>query len=1035
VENSSKKKLPKKAAKPFLHSASIIQTKTHGPIRRTATIMGSNTQGGGVSGSSGAQSVAQSPLYYDYRWSSPDKFYFPKNRVVANAIWREIYKRDPAIAISTDLYADLPWSEFDLTGIDDPSIRRVFEDQFSNLNLVPKLSNFTRDYLITGELILHTMFNSTQGVWDRVIPHNPDYVKIEGVGLVAEQPLLWLLPTPEIKRLLNSADPRMRRLQKLLPKEIVNAFRMNREIPLDPLNTTYLARLNSSTDIRGTSMYTRLFRVVMYEDFIVNASLAVAQRNAAPLRIFKLGDPNTGWLPDEEDEAAFAEMLSMAEADPLAAIVMHHNVTAELVGVSDRVLLISKEWDFVERVKLLAMGISKAFLTGESSFSCFEQGTPVLMHDGTPIPVEEVKDGDLVLDQDGNAQRVVNNWCEGVPEELLEIEVWGGRKFRVTPNHRFPAWMWPSKCVCGCGENVSTPGRAFANNMHYAKMKEDAFSYVDCPAMVHQGRHRITRLPAGYDPNKVVEARELRKGDFLKIPNNYGVDISPTDVTPGNPVTPGMARLLGYYLAEGDIAFSKLANGNVGKPCQVRLTFHIKEKDTWAKDIIEICNSVRIPCTVATYDKRPNICVVRVTPKDKTVIDWFTQNAGRWSYYKKLSNEVMHWPVELLRELIIGYIRGDGTRSDKPTPSQIINSGIKALACVQVGTVSPALASQIMLILNRLGFTVGKAVAIPPPSKYNRKPYHILRIQGKAAIELAQLVWNETLVARHNRCSVWRDDKYTYVPIRSVKVVKNTNPVYNLEVENSHTYLVCDGLATCNSAVAGLQTLLERLSSLRNKFEQDWIIKKLCNPISEIHEFYKRTEAEISHRIRVKRPLEDTELIVPTIRWKKGLEPTQDVAILNIWRDLKERGIISERTYGAGAGIDIATERKNIAEERKFKLEHPEIYGVPPPQGQPGAPGTKAPLRPALPAPAAPVPAASAKHNPYLRSASTIVDEVEDDLAFFFDKKDKNKVHIHIDDLKEIISSKLETSEDKDQKAAEVANKLPLATTKLLSGE
>ena len=514
-KSKTKKKASKrkKAAAPIMHSPNVINTRAHGPIRRTAQTMGGSSGAGAPMRGSG-QSLAQSPLYYDYRWSTPDKFYYPKNRVVANSIWREIYKRDPAVAAATDMYAELPWSSFDLMGIDDKHIRHIYEDMFNSLNLVAKFPSFTRDYMVTGELVLHNIFNSTKGIWERTIPHNPDYVKVEGVGLAIEQPLLWLLPTPEIKRLINATDPRIRRLQKVIPKEILNAFRMNREVPLDSLNTTYLPRLNSSTDIRGTSLYTRLFRVIMYEDFIVNASLAVAQRNAAPLRIFKLGDPNSGWLPDEDDEAAFAEMLSMAEADPLAAIIMHHNVTAELVGVSDRMLLISREWDFIERVKLLGLGVAKSFLVGETSFA---------------------------------------------------------------------------------------------------------------------------------------------------------------------------------------------------------------------------------------------------------------------------------------------------------------------------------------------------------------------------------------------------------------------------------------------AAVAGLQTLMERLAALRLRFEDDWIIKKICAPIAEIHEFYRRPRAEIEHRIRVKRPLEERELMVPKIKWHKSLEPTQDVAILNIWRDLKERGILSERTYASGAGIDLESERKNIAEERKYKKEHPEIYGVPQaqpaPPGKPGAPG------------------------------------------------------------------------------------------------
>ena len=572
------KKMVKRGSTPHFayYSPNMVRT-SKGNIKRTAA-----SDLGRVSGSAGGGSVqaaAQSPLYYDYRWSSPDKFYFPRNRVVANSIWREIYKRDPAIAVATDMYAELPWSSFELMGIDDKAVRQLYEDMFTKLNIVPKLPAFTRDFYVTGELILHNIFNSTQGIWERVIPHNPDYVRVEGIGLITEQPLLWLLPTPEIKRLVNSTDPRVRKLQKLLPREIINSFRQNKEVPLDPLNTTYIPRLNCSTDLRGTSLYTRLFRVVMYEDFIVNASLAVAQRNAAPLRIFKLGDPNTGWLPDADDEAAFIEMLSMAEADPMAAIVMHHNVSAELVGVSDRVLLISREWDFIERVKLLAMGVSKSFISGEASFA---------------------------------------------------------------------------------------------------------------------------------------------------------------------------------------------------------------------------------------------------------------------------------------------------------------------------------------------------------------------------------------------------------------------------------------------AAVAGLQSLLERLAVLRLHFENDWIIKKIMQPIAEIHDFYKKKPSEIEHRIRVKRPLEERELIIPKIKWKKNLDPAQDVAILNIWRDLRERGILSERTYASGAGVDIDTERKNLKEERLFKQSNPDIYGIPAQAPQaPGMPGAQKPGAPKAPTgtPLAPMPASlHRKANPY-RERTAVVDELHarlEDVAEKVAGYKNSKMMIPLDDALEI---------------------------------
>ena len=375
IKGHAKKAAPQPTPRSVLHSHKYINTKAG--MRRTAqgTPIGSIN----ATGAQSSSSVSMSPLYYDYRYSTPDKFYFPRDRAQANSIWRDMYRRDATISIATDMYAELPWSGFDLEGIDDSAIRKVYEDMFNALNLVPKLSSFTKDFLITGELILHTIFNSTKGYWERVISHNADYVRVQGLGLAVEQPLLWLKPTPEMRKLTTSADPRVRKFVEVLPKEMISSIRMNRELPLDELNTTYIPRLNTSNDPRGTSMYTRLYRINMYEDFVINSSLAVSQRNAAPVRIFKLGDPEGKWMPTEDDCEQFMNLLALAETDPLSAIITHPFVNVDYVGVSDRAMLISKEWDVIERIKLLGLGVSKAFLMGETSFSSAIAGLQVLM--------------------------------------------------------------------------------------------------------------------------------------------------------------------------------------------------------------------------------------------------------------------------------------------------------------------------------------------------------------------------------------------------------------------------------------------------------------------------------------------------------------------------------------------------------------------------------------------------------------------------------------------------------------------------------
>jgi intein/homing endonuclease len=927
---------------PSIAGRNYVATKAG--MRRTA--QGNPVGTINATGAQNAQAISMSPLFYDYRYSTPDKFYFPRDRAQANSIWRDMYRRDATIAIATDMYSDMPWSGFDIEGIDDGSIRKVYEDMFNTLNLVPKLPSFTKDFFITGEFIPHTIFNSTKGFWERVISHNPDYVRVRGLGLAIEQPLLWLKPTPEMRTLTTSADPRVRRFLEVLPRELVTAIRMNRELPLDPINTAYIPRLNTSNDPRGTSIYTRLYRATMYEDFVVNSSLAVSQRNAAPIRLFKLGDPNGTWMPTEDDITQFANLLSLAETDPLSVIITHPFVSVDYVGVADRALLISKEWDFIERIKLLALGISKAFLTGEVSFACFEKGTPVIRSDGTPTPIEDIQTGDLVLDKEGKARRVTNNWCEGVPDKLIEVTVWGGRKFRVTPNHRFPAWMWPTECACGCGGKIKKAGRAFVDQKHACKLSRHHYNSVASPAMVHAGRHRLTQLPKGYEPNRIVDARELRRGDFLKVPKTRDTTV----IDPN--LNADMARLLGYYLAEGCIGYGVNQKGRTG-PSNITLTFGVHEKETFVEDAKRLCHNLGFNCTVAQYrcnGKQKNSITVRVLPKDKSILLWVLKHAGERSHGKCLSEEALRWPSELLMEVLRGYIRGDGCRSDQPTPSQRKNRHAKTKATVQMGTVSEKLASQLILILARLGFPAGHAVAkVKPP----RKPYHILRIQGKAAIELCDLVWSEKLNAKANRCSVWQDDEYMYLPIKSVREVSNSEPVYNLTVEGTHTYLVCDGVATCNSAIAGLQVLMERLNTLRHRFEKDWIIPKLCETVAEMHEFYERPKKDLEHRLRVQNP-EVKKLVVPKIKWAKSLEPTQDASILAVWQQLQDKGILSERSLASGAGLDYEVERRNKIEEQEYKEKIAEEYGTAAPAGAPG----EAPIPPPPPPPP---PAAASK--------------------------------------------------------------------------
>jgi len=313
--------------------------------------------------------ITTAPIFYDIRYFTPDKFYFPRQELEQNDIWRLIYKRDPIVGAAIDLYAEFAWSNFDLVGIDDTAVRSVYENTVANLNLLSILPDMTKEFLIIGKVIPHLIFSEKDGIWKHVFIHDPDYIKMTVLPFANEEPILDLKVPPELRQLVISPDPRIQKIVAKLPESMVTAILSSQFIPLDNLNVTVIPRRAFASDWRGISILERLYRMLMFEDFLMNAALAVAQRNAVPLRIFKLGDHKVDWYPTKEDENALSELLAIAEADPMSALIMHSGIEVEYVGVSDRFWNVAREWDFIENIKLVGLGVSKSFLMGEASFA------------------------------------------------------------------------------------------------------------------------------------------------------------------------------------------------------------------------------------------------------------------------------------------------------------------------------------------------------------------------------------------------------------------------------------------------------------------------------------------------------------------------------------------------------------------------------------------------------------------------------------------------------------------------------------------
>jgi hypothetical protein len=426
---------------------------------------------------------------------------------------------------------------------------------------------------------------------------------------------------------------------------------------------------------------------------------------------------------------------------------------------------------------------------------CLIEGTEVLVPGGGSKCIEDVRPGDAVIGQDGRTYHVERQWESEVAEELVEIRLWGGEVFTCTRQHMWPVFAWARTCHCGCGEPVR-PGRIYVQN-HRKKGELPGESVY-----VHGSRKSVTTMsiPRGHNPMQKLPAENLQVGDFMLVPRHF--DEVKVDVTPGQ------ARLLGYYLAEGTIDWG------------VQWCFGQHELDTWVADVERLLDERGV---LYLTDLRSDVGAARVTSRygrfkveerpqlrggytedadyERTraaaeeLKDWVVTHAGRGENEKQLSLEVMSWPLHLKEELLRGYFRGDGTQvlQHSKTPGKEGKSFY-----VSATTASKTLSRQLVLLLAQLGFP---AQVYPVPESRNKNGFHyrIIIKGGEFPSTFADLVWGEHSRAdqheRRNkishRCMV--DEGFVYVPITSIKIVENVleRAVYNITVDAPEAVFLC----------------------------------------------------------------------------------------------------------------------------------------------------------------------------------------------------------------------------------------------------
>jgi hypothetical protein len=389
---------------------------------RTAQTLGI----GGNPGGGRTMVTQQTP--YQPEFASPDRQQYPVHRILANRYWRLFFKLDPVVGNCIELYSDLPWSNFELTGEGvEGDIRNAYEDMCRESQVLAMLPYFVREFLVVGECIPHTFFDDERGIFTYIAMHNPDQLEVIDAPFIKMDPILEFIPDDRLRAVLSAHQPSLQKIRDRIPPELLSKLQSRQNIPLSPINATFIPRKLHPYDTRGTSILSRLWRVLMLEDAIFNATIQTARRHAAPIKVAKLGNAATGWIPPPEQEKRLLELLAQAEQDPNAWLVYHYGIQFDTVGTTDRIMSVNREWDIIERIKLVALGISKSFLHGEVSYASSATGLQVFL--------QRLKSMRMFFEQKWLYPKFfrpiaqINGWIKPKPSELAH-------RFRIKRSQR-----------------------------------------------------------------------------------------------------------------------------------------------------------------------------------------------------------------------------------------------------------------------------------------------------------------------------------------------------------------------------------------------------------------------------------------------------------------------------------------------------------------------------------------------------------------------------------------------------------------------
>ena len=373
---------------------------------------------------------------------------------------------------------------------------------------------------------------------------------------------------------------------------------------------------------------------------------------------------------------------------------------------------------------------------------CFPPDAPVVVNDDLLAPISELKKGERAVTHEGRARVIAEVFRRPYKGKLVSLRVaLLNIPIRVTPNHPFLAYR-PKPCYAGLRK--------------------------PCTPACQGGYSRISRVVRGERVYEYVRSCVRREGEVAWVEAGrlrplwdfVALRIPQAEPPPDAPRDPELWYLLGLYVAEGSAHVKVRRRGNRER-VRHYVVFYLGKHE---RDLIE-----RVRAIAARKGWRSRVQYERTVAKvyvwsadlHRLALTYF----GKYADEKRVPLWVLGLPSECRSSFLRGIRDGDGDAEKFVT------------------TVNPTIAFAVWLLALSLGVPASLSRVAMPPTKV---------IEGRV-VRQSPYLYKVKEIRRKNYVKVGRfffSDGYVWLEVKRADWENYEGEVFNLEVEEDHTYLV-----------------------------------------------------------------------------------------------------------------------------------------------------------------------------------------------------------------------------------------------------